>query len=204
MTQQRNGLRLETAIGAAIAPWLSALAELRIAVFREWPYLYDGSEAYEAEYLRVYPATSDSVVVLAFDGDRVVGATSALPLAAEAEAFRAPFEAVGIDVARVFYLAESVVRPEYRGRGLGGAFFDAREAHARRLGRFDWTAFCAVEREADDPRRPADHRGNEGLWGRRGYVRRDDLRCRLAWPEIGGAGEIDHTLVFRLRRFEAA
>ena len=198
------GLRLETATGAAIAPWLPALAELRIAGFREWPYHYEGHEAYEAEYLGVYPATPDSVVVLAFDGERVVGATSGLPLAAEAEAFRAPFEAAGMDVARVFYLAESVVRPEYRGRGLGAAFFDAREAHARQLGRFEWTAFCAVERAADDPRRPVDHRGNEGLWGRRGYVRRDDLRCRLAWPEIGGAGEIDHTLVFRLRRHEAA
>ena len=31
---------------------LPALGRLRIAVFREWPYLYEGSEAYERDYVR--------------------------------------------------------------------------------------------------------------------------------------------------------
>ena len=28
--------------GAAITPYIDALAQLRIAIFREYPYLYDG------------------------------------------------------------------------------------------------------------------------------------------------------------------
>ena len=199
-----SGLRLETATGAAIAPWLPGLADLRISVFREWPYLYAGHATYEEAYLRVYLESPDSVVAVAWDGDRLVGATSGMPLADEAEAFRAPVAAAGLEVDRVFYLAESVVLPAYRGRGLGAAFFDAREAHARRLGRFEWTAFCAVERDPSDPRRPPGHRGNEGLWARRGYQRRDDLRCRLGWPEAEGGPDVDHALVFRLRPLEPA
>ena len=87
------------------------------------------------------------------------------------------------------------------GRGIGHAFFDAREAHARALGRFRMTAFCAVDREQDDPRRPAGHRDNDAFWSRRGYVRRPELRMQLAWDERG-RGECEHTLTFWTRALE--
>ena len=37
--------------GTAVTPFNTALAELRIQVFREWPYLYEGTLAYEQHYL---------------------------------------------------------------------------------------------------------------------------------------------------------
>lgn len=195
---------LRTVRGAEVGPHLVDLARLRIAVFREWPYLYAGNAAYERAYLEAYARSPDSLFVLAMDGDAIVGASSGLPLADDSEAFRAPFEAAGLDVARVFYFGESVLLPAYRGRGLGHAFFDAREAHAAALGRFDWTAFCAVERDDDDPRKPPGYRGNETLWAKRDYARRDDLRCTLDWPEVDGGTEVPHTLTFRLRALGAS
>lgn len=175
-----------------------AVAALRIEVFRDWPYLYDGDIAYEREYLDAYAASDESVFVLAFDGDTVIGASTGLPLASDSAGFRAPFEARGVDAGKVFYLGESVLLPFYRGYGIGHAFFDHREAHARSLGRFDTTAFCAVDRDADDPRRPVEHRGNEAFWDKRGYVRQPGMTMRLRWNETG-SGEIEHALTFWTR-----
>lgn len=192
-------VRVETFVGPAVRPHLPALAGLRIAVFRDWPYLYDGDEDYEAKYLEAYARSPESLFVLAFDGGRVVGASSGIPLADDEAHFQAPFRARSIDVDRVFYCGESVLLPAYRGLGLGHRFFDEREAHARRLGRFGWIAFCAVDRDPSDPRRPPEARANDAFWTRRGYVRQDGMQCRLPWPEVGGAGEVMHTLTFWLR-----
>ncbi len=185
-----------------IRRYLDDVAALRIEVFRDWPYLYDGDSAYEREYLDAYAASDDSVFVLAFDWETVIGASTGLPLADASVEFRAPFEARGLDVGKVFHLGESVLLPAYRGCGIGHAFFDHREAHAREIGRFDSTAFCAVDRETDDPRRPAEHRGNETFWDKRGYARQAGMTMKLRWKEIDH-DETEHALTFWTRPLAA-
>ena len=194
-------ISLDSLSGAALRPHLDALAALRIAVFRDWPYLYDGDVAYEREYLEAYARSPRSVVVLARDGDAVVGASTGLPLAEDGAEFQAPWRARGIDPATVFYCGESVLLPAYRGRGIGHAFFDAREAHARALGRFRRTAFCAVDRAGDDPRCPPDYRPNDVFWHKRGYARRPGMTMWLDWNEAG-IGQVKHPLTFWLRDWE--
>lgn len=187
--------------GAGIAPWLDAVAALRVAVFRDWPYLYEGQQAYEREYLAAYADSPDSVLVLARDGDQVVGASTGLPLVDDSAEFQQPFLQSAIAPARVFYFGESVLLPAWRGRGVGHAFFDAREAHARALARFDYTAFAAVDRASDDPRQPPAHRGNDAFWHKRGYARQPGMTMQLPWHEIG-RGHIPHDLTFWLRPLE--
>ncbi len=196
-----SALTIRCCSGTAIEPHLEDIARLRIAVFRDWPYLYEGDAGYEAQYLRTYVDSPRSVVVLALAGDTVIGASTGLPMADESEAFRAPLTQAGYDTGQVFYCGESVLLPRYRGLGLGHRFFDEREAHARALGGFRWTSFCAVDRSDDDPRRPSAHRGNEAFWHKRGYRRAADLRTSLPWNEVGG-GEVMHTLTYWLRPLE--
>lgn len=194
------GITVRRLCGAGIVPWLDEVARLRVAVFRDWPYLYEGDPAYEREYLQAYADSADSVVVLAFDGGRVVGASTGLPLADDSAEFRKPFLDAGRSVDEVFYFGESVLLPAHRGQGLGHRFFDEREAHAASLGRFTFTAFCAVDRDPTDPRRPPGHRGNEAFWEKRGYVRQPGLTVRLAWREIGEDKPSEKPLTFWLRR----
>lgn len=188
-----TSLIVETVHGNAVLPYLDALAQLRIAVFRAWPYLYDGDAGYERDYLAAYAASPDSVFVLARDGDAVIGASTGLPLLDDSAAFHTPFSAAGIDPASVFYFGESVLLSAYRGQGIGHAFFDRREAHARALGRFTLAAFCSVERAADDPRKPADYRPNDVFWRKRGYAPQPGMQVQLEWAELQH-GQIDHSL----------
>jgi len=189
--------------GDTIEPWLGAIGDLRIQVFREYPYLYDGSSDYESHYLRRYMEARDGLVVLVTEPDgRAVGATTCLPMAEEGPEFREPFERAGIDVTEIFYFGESVLLPEWRGRGIGKRFFDLREAHARALG-YPLTAFCAVDRPRDHPRRPADYRPLDDFWRSRGYARHPDLQARFPWKEIGADEEITNSLTFWLRDWRA-
>lgn len=192
-------LRLVEVEGPGLGPWIQALGGLRIKVFQEFPYLYDGDEAYEREYLSVYLRSPRFLAVLALDADgRPVGATTCLPLEDEQEAFRAPFISAGLNPANFLYLAESVVLPEHRGRGLGREFFARREAHARRLG-LGRTTFCSVDRRADHPARPAAWKPLDPFWSSLGYVRRPELRAVFPWKELGETQESPKTLTFWTR-----
>lgn len=199
-----KGLRVERCTGSALERYIPELARLRIAVFREFPYLYDGDMGYEANYLRTYVQAPGSVIVLVFDGERVVGASTAVPLEYETEEVRRPFLAHGYDPREVFYLGESVLDPAYRGRGLGVRFFAEREAHARALGTYAWAAFCAVERAADDPRRPPDHVPLDAFWTKRGYTKHPELRTTFTWRDLGDTAQSPKPMVFWLKSLKAA
>lgn len=203
MAEAADPVAIRVLGGAQIGAHLDDVARLRIAVFRAFPYLYDGDSDYERGYLATYARSAQSVFVLALDGERVVGASTGIPLAQDGAAFQRPFVARGIEVSSVFYFGESVLLPEYRGRGLGHRFFDSREAWARDLGGFAFTAFAAVDRAGDDPRRPAGHRDNDAFWHARGYVRQPGITMRLAWKEVGEESESEKPLTFWLRPLES-
>lgn len=188
--------------GPEITPWMDEVARLRVAVFRDWPYLYEGDLEHEQRYLSAYASSPESLFVLALAGGAVVGASTGLPLADDTEAFQKPFLGSAFDPDEVFYFGESVLLPGHRGRGIGHAFFDHREAHARALGRFRWTAFCSVDRDPCDPRRPRDARTHDAFWRQRGYQRQPGMTMQLAWDEIGH-GEIEHDQTFWMRPLEA-
>jgi GNAT superfamily N-acetyltransferase len=186
--------------GAEIASALPDLADLRIRVFADWPYLYDGDAAYEAAYLTEYAAATDTVLVAAFDGERIVGAATAAPMRHQKAEFRAPFEARGMDAARLFYFGESVLLPGYRGQGIGHAFFDLREAQARACGA-NAACFAAILRSADHPARPEDYAPLDAFWTKRGYAPVPGLATSLAWKEWGEAEESPKPMQFWLRQW---
>ena len=189
---------MRTLTGAALETALDDVARLRIAVFRDWPYLYDGDFAYERDYLQSCRDSAGAIVVGAFDGDRLVGAATGTPLEDHADDFAAAFAGTGLDLSGIFYCAESVLLPDYRGRGVGHAFFDLRESHARKLGYLK-SAFCAVQRPADHPLRPADYRPLDAFWRKRGYAPLENVAARFSWKDVDQPAESSKSLQFWIR-----
>jgi len=191
-------LAIRTLTGAELEPALDDLARLRITVFRDWPYLYDGDLGYERRYLKRFCDSPGAILVGAFDGEALVGAATGSPMEDHAADFAKPLADCGVPLAKIFYCAESVLLPAYRGHGAGHAFFDHREAQARALGRTH-AAFCAVIRQDRHPLRPASYRPLDGFWTRRGYQVLPGAIARFAWKDVGQAEETEKTLQFWIR-----
>ena len=164
LTTTMSELRIEQLQGAAIATQLDALADVRIKVFRAFPYLYEGSLDYERHYLQTYIDCPRSLAILVWDGDRCIGASTVLPLADAGSDAQAPFIAGGHAINSIDYFGESVLLPEYRGFGLGVKFFELREAHAAALG-LKVCAFCSVQRPDDHPLKPDAYVPNDRFLG---------------------------------------
>lgn len=177
---------------------LEDLARLRIAVFRDWPYLYQGTMEHEREYLPRYAAAKTGTLIVARDGDTIVGASTALGLDEESDYVRKPFEAANMDLSRIFYYGESVLLPQYRGQGVGVRFFEERERAAREHG-YAEAAFCGVVRPDDHPAKPGDYEPLDKFWGKRGYAKRADLVATFTWQDIGDSAETPKPMVYWMK-----
>lgn len=191
-------IEIRRATGAEVADYLEDAARLRISVFREFPYLYDGDVASERDYLGHYVECPRSVFVIAICDGRVRGVSTGLPLAEADESFQAPFLGADLAPSEWFYCGESVLDHAWRGKGIGHRFFDEREAHARELGLVK-TCFCSVKREVGHPLCPEAYRPNDVFWTKRGYLKRPDLSARFVWKQVDSAGEVQNELVFWTR-----
>jgi GNAT superfamily N-acetyltransferase len=193
-------LELKRLSGEALNQFIPELARLRIEVFRDFPYLYDGDPDYEARYLQTYIEAPDSVIVLAFDGDKVIGASTGIPLRYETDEVKAPFIKAGIDVDSVFYCGESVLLSQYRGKGAGVAFIEHREQHAQELGGYEFSCFCGVQRPEDHPRRPSGYKPLDNFWRKRGYEKHPELNTTFSWKELDEEHESPKPMTFWMKK----
>ncbi|KAF3363119.1 Uncharacterized protein PHSC3_000304 [Chlamydiales bacterium STE3] len=175
--------------------YLKDLARLRIALFRDYPFLYDGSLAFEEKYLEPYMKSENFLLVLVFDEKKIVGASTALPLLEEHRAFQHPFIRANLNPSEFCYFGESLLDPEYRSQGIGKRFFEEREAHAHALG-LPYTCFSMIDRPDNHPKRPSTAYSLKDFWRRMGYEQQHNLVANLSWKETGHLDETVKQLHF--------
>lgn len=196
-----NALRTVHLVGKEIQQILPELGALRIQVFRDFPYLYEGNLAYEENYLQIYTSSEESIVVGIYDDNRLIGATSGIPLMQETTEIQKAFISTNISVETVFYFGESIILPAYRGKGLGHLFFDKREQHALKLG-YTTTAFCSVIRPEKHPLKPVNYRDNSVFWSKRNYLPQDGMICQMSWLDRGETEETVKDLQFWIKKWK--
>jgi GNAT superfamily N-acetyltransferase len=184
--------------GAAIADVVGDVATLRLGIFREYPYLYQGRREDELDYLKTYGEAPDACVILAYDGNAVVGAATGMPLAHEDARMGEAFAGAAFPLNRLYYVGELLFRPEYRNQGLGHNLLARLESHVRSLGGYRWLTCATVERPDDHPLRPADHIPITRFLGRTSFVRLPGVTTRFVWRETDGVKR-DHPMQFWIR-----
>jgi hypothetical protein len=198
---EKKKLDVKSVTGEDILKILPDLGRLRIIVFRDWPYLYDGTIEYEEKYLEKFAKAKGAVVIAAYDGDQMVGASTGAPMIEHADEFGEPFKKAGYDISKIFYCGESVLLKSHRGYGLGHAFFDGREAQAHKLGGFTHSSFCRVIRPDDHPLKPADYAPLDPFWKKRGYEPVDGIIATYDWKDIDQPDETTHKMQFWMKTF---
>lgn len=189
-------LTFERYTGTEIGTIVDELAQLRMTVFRDFPYLYEGSLAYERNYLKTYVQAKQSFVLLVRTKDQVVGATTGITLLEETGEIVNPILEAGYPLDSSFYLGESILLPEYRGLGIGHRFFDERELFAASIPGIDTCFFCSVLRPDNHPLKPSNYRDNSLFWQKRGYELAPGLICEMEWLDRGESIETKKKLQF--------
>lgn len=193
-------LSYKSVTGKEILDWIIPLAELRINVFKDWPYLYVGSVENEKRYLSRYVNAQKSFVIMALNGHKVIGASTCIWLPEESDAeIQKAFTDHNFKLEEVVYFGESVLLSEYRGFGIGSEFMKAREEFAVSCSA-KYAAFCSVIRPDDHPLKPSSSRSLEDFWKRRNFVKQEHMFCEMSWNDIDQNSESTKRLQFWVKK----
>lgn len=195
-----NNLKIQHLYGEKIHPFIDELASLRITVFREYPYLYEGKLDYEKKYLQTYLNSQHATLILVTDSEKneIVGASTAIPLVDETPEVQEPFLKANMDISNIFYFGESVLLPNYRGKGVYRHFFLEREKAAREYGS-TLAVFCGVNREENHPSKPIGYKSLDKVWQRFGFKKHPELQAQYEWKDLTESSPSFKPMIFWLK-----
>ena len=192
-------LRFETLKPQDHARVLPILAQLCLDTFRDYPFHYDGDLDFELNDLSAYARLPDARVFLALDGGDLAGFSTCIPIAGEDDLVKKPLLDAGVDLNEFLYLGESLLKPNYRGQGIGKSFFDLREAHALTLPKVKNTVFFTLSQPKNDPRRPTSYYDLRNYWAKRGYQKVESWITHYPWDEVGTDEPVSHPMEYWLK-----
>ena len=181
--------------GTAIADILDDVATLRLEIFQEYPYLYQGRREDELTYLGTYSEAPDASIILAYHGQAVIGAVAGMPLIHEDARMLDAFAGTTFPFNKIYYVGELLFRPAYRNCGLGRKLLDQLESHIRSLGRYHRLTCATVERPDDHPLRPRDYIPITRFLARTDFARLPGVTTSFMWLETDGVKR-DHPMQF--------
>ena len=167
-------MKFQIATGHHTQEYINDVATLRLLVFREYPYLYDGDRRTELDYPNGYSSNENSILVIAKDGEKIVGAISGKPLLETEEAFLVPFAQQRLPVQGIFYLGEIMLLKEYRGQGVGSQLYRRFEDVVKQKEKYQKMAILEIVREDQDPRKPKSYIPGHEFWRKLGYIEHPD------------------------------
>jgi GNAT superfamily N-acetyltransferase len=155
-------------------------------VFKEYPYLYEGSLDYEKSYTASYATDEHALLAVAFDDEKIVGISTGIPLNSNAlivKDLKRKFIDAGVDPSTYYYYGEVIILPEYRGQGLTTKLYHIKEVKAQNWG---YTAACilTVKRPDNHPLKPAGYRSPDRLWEHLGFRKDPSFEVSYHWETI--------------------
>ncbi len=189
-----------------IKPLIPFVAQARITVFRDYPYLYEGNVDDEMNDLDKYAQHSHSALAIAYHQDVPVGFLCGSDFIHYSPMFENPiidiFKEEGLEPEKHYYFADIILLAEHRRKGLSPKLFATLESYAQSKG---YKSTCFVtEYHHNHPLKPKNHRSLVPLWNNLGY-NKSPILAYASWPTHQADGTVktqQHPLIFWFKKLE--
>lgn len=194
-----SSITLEVLRGKELLSNISKLTKLRLAIYQEYPYLYEGNSAFEESYLSLFANSNESMLIIAKDNHQIIGAISGLPLDMAQKEIREVFIQSEIEIKDYYALCDVIVLKQYRSKGVGSILCEEFLKQLQKKKRYKKLVLWQIVKAPDDPKRPKSYFSPDGFWQKLGFIKNPGLMCFLKWIEISETKESSHRFEFWLR-----
>ncbi len=196
-----ENLSIKVFKGDEISPYVKGITDIAIEVYKEYPYLYDGTEEEYLPFIDYYSHSSFGIASLLFDGDRPVGVAIGMPLNEMRDRFKDPLLAARPDenLEKIYYLGEFLLINEYRGKGYGKKLYKQLENLVKENGEYSKLCFCKIVEWDYHPLMPNGYLPMDGFWIKQGFEICDDITVSVYWDDVGTNENSIHHLVYWMK-----
>lgn len=195
--ESKNRIQLQVVKGKDIFPFTDSLASLRLEIFREYPYLYEGNMEEERKYLKMYYQSKQSLIVLAKDHETIIGVITGLPLLEATDEIKEVFVQNKVAMEGIFYLGEIVLLKKYRKTNIAFRLFKEFENEIKSKKLYQQMAMCEVERPDADTKKPLDYAATNKQ--SKDFVQHKDLVTSFSWKDIGDSVKTQKKMRFWMK-----
>ena len=194
------GVTVEIYVGKDSADYIEAVSRLRIQIFKEYPYLYEGELDYERRYMQGYTSDDKAMIAIARVDGILAGVSTGIPLVSDSEIVsdaKKVFSQENIDIGDFYYYGEVIVLPEFRGQGITTKLYSSQNDLIKTWG-FKHVCILTVLIYEHHPLKPLTYRSPDGMWQHLGFFR-NKLSVDYHWPTIqpdSSVKDVSNTLEF--------
>lgn len=185
INNKMQDLEFKTYQGKDISPFIDEIGQIRLDLFKEFPYLYKGDLDYERAYLSEYSKDDQSLLILVYSGNKIVAFITGTAISSQhsitEDAFEL-FQSKGLKPSDYYYIGEIIVLKDYRSFNLSSRLLKEVENFALENG-YSSSCFLTVVRDNDHPLRPEDYKDSSKLWKFHNY-KQMNLYTKYKWNTI--------------------
>ena len=161
-----KNIRIEIITSLKIASYIDKVSEMRLRIFKEYPYLYYGTMAAEKNYMMLYTTDAKATLALAYDDNKIIGISTGIPLLSNADIINDCPNLLmesGEVPADYYYYGEILLEREYRGYGISSRLYAAQDLLVKKWG-FNKCCILTVMRDMQHPLKPENYQCTENIW----------------------------------------
>lgn len=169
--------------GSAIKTYIPSFSKLRIKALKEFPCLRHNNLEEDQKYLHNLARCNESIAVIIFDGSKIIGMSTGIPIEKEHSLIQNPLLQKSYNLSSIYYFTAPILLKKYQGRGIIHHFFEIQEQHVCRLKRFKKICFNVIQKSTQLSERSKDDFPLDSFWRKRGYIEHTDLILSYPWGQ---------------------